>query len=153
MRRSVRLADVKDAQAAVEPRDSRQLADQRAAEILVGGVGAEAYAAVAVVSAWISFAELRWDEQRREPHGTLVGVVLHPGAGRHGHRVFDGHIDDKAHVRRVGAAAIGGIGGCFRSHQYDVARLEVAEFLEAGRLQSEDRHRGVTALIGRPNRS
>src|SRR2546428_337110 len=75
LRRGVRLPNVPDAHAAVEPRDRRQLAVERVVEVLLGGVGAEAYAASAIVSARVSFAELRLDEQCREPHRTLVAGI------------------------------------------------------------------------------
>ena len=110
---------------------------------------AEPCAASAIVSAWISLAEARIDPHRRERHRPLVRVVLHAGARRRGHRVFDGYVDQERRVRRLVADAAGGVGRRFGSQHHDVARLEVSVSREARRLHAEERHRCVTALLGR----
>jgi len=69
-------------------------------------------------------------------------------ARRRSKGVFHRDVDDECRVRRFVAATIDAISRSFRREQQDVARCELVEPLEAGRLNAKYRHRGMSSLIG-----
>src|SRR5437879_1943832 len=97
---ALRLADVPRAHPAGEIGKERHPPVIGIAEVLLARVHAETRSAIAVVAARKFFAHARIDRHRGEDHRSLPGIRLEAGSRWSSLRIFNGHIDNEAPVRR-----------------------------------------------------
>src|SRR5437879_5490147 len=105
--RRLRLADVPRPHPAGEVSKESQPAVIGITEVFLARMHPVARSSRAVVSAREFLARARIDRHRRENHRPLPGIRLEPGSRWSGLRIFNGHIDDEAPVRRF-LAKVGG---------------------------------------------